>query len=506
MSRPQRGSISWQGGLARGRTSRRPTLRAKAMRLDLVASNLESVRSRLSGLGSVQVLVIEINDLAAALADEVVVMVEIGVEAAGLVQQVDLSNQTDLNKGVDVLVDRGVRDGRDLCSNPLHDRLRARMVHALAQDLVDHEALVRRSQTGRCAAATEVGQILGCRFVRHGSIDTDVDQLLNNNYYPLVSPVHMSSSVGENDGDLRLAWRVLRGFWRLAKRAGLKFAADDCPSLAAAIAYYAVFSLPAVLVLIVQLVGFWLGDQRVQDRVVGLLSARIGPQAAEVLRSLAVTEGEAWLEFDVAAIVAAVALLFSATTVFSQVQAALNRVWGAQAGSQQAVLKSFAVSRIFSFVMILGAGAILFLSMTARAALSAITQLMGGGFLTSTGAQVIELALSLTLTAALFAGIFRLVPEAAVHWKDACVGGAFTAVLFTLGNRVVGIYFHFVPVGGVYGSAGSLALILLWFYFAAALLLLGAELTLVYAQWRGRMIRAGAKTSNGGSGPAGPDL
>lgn len=299
----------------------------------------------------------------------------------------------------------------------------------------------------------------------------------------------MSSAVSENEGILPRPKRILRGIWLLFKRAGMGFVDDDGPTRAAAIAYYAVFSLPAVLVLIVQAVGFLLGDQRVQDRVVQLLSARIGAQAAEVLRNLVVTEGGGMLELNASALVAALALLFSATTVFAQVQASLNRIWGAKDDDEQAILRAFAIRRAFSFVMILGAGALLFLSMTARAALSAAMQFMGEGPLSSVGVQIGELVLSLVVMTTLFAGIFRAVPEAQVHWKDAAVGGVLTATLFTLGNRLVGVYFHYVPVGGVYGSAGSLVLILFWFYFTAALLLFGAELTLVYARWRGRMLR-----------------
>ena len=303
----------------------------------------------------------------------------------------------------------------------------------------------------------------------------------------------LSSAVSENEGALPRPTRLLRGIWRLLKRAALGFVNDECPTVAAAIAYYAVFSLPAVLVLIVQAVGFLLGDQRVQERVVQLLSARIGPQATDILRNLVVTEGDGLLELNATAVVAAGALIFSATTVFAQVQAALNRIWGAKDSDQQAILRRFAIRRAFSFVMILGAGALLFLSMTARAALSAVMQVMGEGTLSSAGVQAGELALSLVVMTALFAGIFRAVPEVPVHWNDACVGGFLTATLFTLGNRLVAVYFHFVPVGGVYGSAGSIVLILFWFYFASAMLLFGAELTLAYAQWRGRMLRLAAK-------------
>ncbi len=281
--------------------------------------------------------------------------------------------------------------------------------------------------------------------------------------------------------------RLLRVLWRLTKGASARFIADDCSSLAAAVAYYAVFSLPGVLVVIVRLVGFLLGDLRVQERVISLLATRIGQQAAELLAELIGRSADEMWEFNLAAVIAASTLVFSATTAFAQVQAALNRVWRVPADSQSAIL-DFLIRRAVSFAMILGGGLLLFLSMTARAALAAVQQYVGSGALSSSGVLVGEVALSLTVTTLLFAGIFRSVPDTTVLWRDALAGGAFTAVLFTLGNRVVGVYFHFVPVGGVYGPAGSLALILFWFYFVAALLLFGAQFTQGYARLRGRII------------------
>lgn len=282
--------------------------------------------------------------------------------------------------------------------------------------------------------------------------------------------------------------RVLRVLWRLIKGAAARFIADDCTALAAAIAYYAVFSLPGVLVVIVRLVGFWLGDLRVQERIMSLLATRIGEQAADLLAELVGRgAGEMW-KFNVAAVIAASTLVFSATTAFAQVQAALNRVWRVEADEQSSAVMGFLIRRAVSFVMILGGGLLLVLSMTARAALSAVQQFVGGGVLSSTGVLVAEVVVSLAVTALLFAGIYRAVPDATVLWRDALAGGAFTAVLFTLGNRAVGVYFHYVPVGGVYGPAGSLALLLFWFYFVAALLLFGAQFTQGYARFRGRMI------------------
>lgn len=287
--------------------------------------------------------------------------------------------------------------------------------------------------------------------------------------------------------------RILRVLWRLLKGAAARFVADDCSAMAAAIAYYSVFSLPGVLVVIVRLVGFLLGDLRVKERVISLLATRIGEQAADLLSELVGRgAGDMW-EINVAALVAASTLIFSATTAFAQVQAALNRVWRVEAGAVQSAVLDFLMRRAVSFVMILGAGLLLFLSMTARAALSAMEQFVPGGVLSSTGVLVAEVVVSLAVTALLFAGVYRAVPDTTVRWRDALAGGVFTAVLFTLGNRAVGVYFHYVPVGGVYGPAGSLALILFWFYFVAALLLFGAEFTQGYARLRGRLIeRRGA--------------
>ena len=280
--------------------------------------------------------------------------------------------------------------------------------------------------------------------------------------------------------------RALRAFWVLVKQAAIRFDEEDCSVQAAAIAYYSIFSLPGVLVLVVRLVGFWLGNDRVQERLVGLLSSRLGSDTAETLGQLAAS-GPTW-QLDAAALLAGGALVFSATTAFAQVQSALNRVWKVAPEAPSGFVVGFLIKRAIAFAMIVGAGVLLLLSMTARAVLSAARQFAGDGFLTSTGAWTLEWALSLTVTTVLFAGIFRAVPDATVQWRDALPGGALTAILFTLGNRLVGVYFHFVPVGGVYGPAGSLALILFWLYFVAMLLLFGAAFTQAYARLRGRAL------------------
>lgn len=276
---------------------------------------------------------------------------------------------------------------------------------------------------------------------------------------------------------------------RLIRRAVWRFFSDGGSSHAAAIAYYAVFSLPALLLLIIRLVGFWLGDERVRDSVVAWIGYRVGPQAAEFLRELIIAETDRVSVANLAAIVGLAALLFSATTVFTQVQSALNRVWRVEEGDEEPILRSFAIRRLLSFVVLLGSGVLLLLSMTARVILAAIGSLLGEGAITSGGLMIADAVLSTLVTAVLFTGIFRAVPAVHVAWKDAWAGGLFTAALFTVGNRGVAIYFHFIPVGGVYGSAGSLALILFWFYFTAMVLLLGAEFTLLYARQRGRAIR-----------------
>ena len=281
-------------------------------------------------------------------------------------------------------------------------------------------------------------------------------------------------------------WRHGRIAVRAVKRALLRFVDEDNSVQAAAIAYYSVFSLPAMLLILIRLVGFWLGDERVRDSVIAWIAFRIGPQAAELLRELILTETGRVSVANIAAAVGLATLLFSATTVFAQVQSSLNRVWGVAPRPELSILRGFAIKRLIAFVILLGAGVVLFLSMTAGATLAAVGRFLGDGALTSGGLTIANIALSTAVAAALFAGIFRSVPATDVAWQDAWAGGLFTAVIFAAGNRLVAVYFHFIPVGGVYGSAGSLAVILFWFYFAAATLLLGAQFTQIYAQQRGR--------------------
>ena len=266
---------------------------------------------------------------------------------------------------------------------------------------------------------------------------------------------------------------------------------DDVPSLSAAIAYYTVFSLPPLLVIIVGVAGAVFGAAEVEEAVAKQMGGLIGPSAGDAIRAM--IENASDLGTGVGSKVAGLAaLLFGATGAFAQLQKALNRAWEveeAEGGGITGVL----LKRVLSFGMVLTIAFFLLVSLVVSAALTAIggaAESVVGGGVAGTLLQVANLVVGLLVVAALFTVLFKTLPDAEVAWRDAAVGGGVTAVLFTVGKSLIGLYLGTADPGSAFGAAGSLALILIWIYYSALIVLVGAEFTQQWAQRFGEGIEA----------------
>ncbi len=283
-----------------------------------------------------------------------------------------------------------------------------------------------------------------------------------------------------------------RMIWTMLKKTIAEFAQDDCLQMAAALAYYTVFSLPPLLVLVIMIAGVQFGEDAVQGRVQEEVTRLVGPQAAEQVQTMISNASESlagggnfW-----ATLLGVAALVFGATGAFAQLQKALNRAWNVQPDPERSGVKNFLLKRALSFGMILGTGFLLLVSLTLSALLTAI----GTGLqewlpgLPINLSRALDFALSFAVITVLFAAIFRILPDARISWRDVWIGAATTAVLFVVGKMAIGFYLGQSDPGSVFGAAGSLALVLLWIYFSALLLLLGAEFTQVWARRHGEAI------------------
>jgi membrane protein len=272
----------------------------------------------------------------------------------------------------------------------------------------------------------------------------------------------------------------------LLKETAKQWYDDNTFQLGAALAYYAVFSLAPMLIIAIAIAGVVFGEQAARGRVAEQLRSTVGPQVAdavqEMLRSASETSSG-----NLAAVVSVVILLFSATAVFGQLQAALNTIWGVKPRPDRGWLDALK-DRFWSFVMVLGLGLLLLASLVMSALLTAVARFWEPDWLPG-GVhfwQALNYLISFGLITLLFAMIYKVLPDVEITWHDVWVGAIVTALLFTLGTYLIGLYLAHSSWISAYGAAGSVIVVLLWFYYSSQVLLLGAEFTQVYANRYGR--------------------
>jgi len=297
--------------------------------------------------------------------------------------------------------------------------------------------------------------------------------------------------------------------WQVLKTSVQEFMDDDCTTMAAALSYYTVFSLPPLLVLILLLVGAVMDPQDVQGSLEGNLQSLMGPKAGQTVRTIlehAQLPGHGGL---IATVIGIGALILGAAGVFGQLQAALNRAWGVKPDPRQGGIKNFLVKRLFTFGMILALAFLLLVSLVLSAALAAFGGALGrwlpAGF-SATLLQVINFAISFGVIALLFGAMFRVLPDAKIRWHDVWIGATVTAFLFVVGKTAIGIYLGHSNPGQAFGAAGSLALLLVWIYYSSMILLFGAEFTQVWADQRGSGVvpeRGAVRAAREGPHPVG---
>lgn len=277
----------------------------------------------------------------------------------------------------------------------------------------------------------------------------------------------------------------------ILKHTAIDFWHDDCPRLAAALSYYTVFSLPALLILLVTIAGFVWDAEEIRGAIEGQMRSLIGPDAATQVREMiGHADSETPTSFFTKTLGVA-ALLFGATGAFIQLQSALNDAWKVEPDPSQGGIRNFIVKRIFSFGLILFVAFLMLVSLVLTTAITAVGNMLGGG-LPATILYILNFIVSFAVITALFAAMFRVMPDATIAWRDVWVGAIVTSLLFVAGKFALGFYLGTSNPGDAFGAAGSLALILIWVYYATMILLFGAEFTEAWATERGGGITADA--------------
>ena len=266
------------------------------------------------------------------------------------------------------------------------------------------------------------------------------------------------------------------------------FINDNGLKLSASLAYYTVFSIAPLLFLILALAGLFLGgNQKVTNDIYPHISAMLGPQAADQILSM--LKNQLTAKSNVAVVVGVVTLLIGASTMFVEIQDSLNIIWRVKAKPKKSWLK-WIINRFLSFSLIITLGFLLLVSLIINLlvlALSAKLQHFLPG-VTIWILNAINVGITVVVIAVLFGIIFKFLPDVKITWKDVRSGAIFTALLFLLGKYLIGLYIQYFANSSAYGAAGSVILILLWIYYTAAILYIGAEFTQVYAEAIGSRI------------------
>lgn len=274
------------------------------------------------------------------------------------------------------------------------------------------------------------------------------------------------------------------------KKSASEFSEDECSTLAAAIAYYTAFSLPPLLVLIVTIAGWMWRPEAVTGEIEQQMTSVVGEggwqQAKQMMEAAGNQSGG-----RLAALLGIVALVFGATGVMVQLQAALNKAWEVQPDPDVGGLKNFIMKRVLSLAMIITVAFLLMMSVVLTAVLATATDLMAQWLPAGVAGWVpltVDFAVSLAVFTLAFAAMFKWLPDADLRWRDTWVGALATGLLFMAGKFALGLYFSQTGAG-TYGAAGSFVLILLWVYYSSMILLFGAEFTQVWARQRGGGVR-----------------
>ena len=294
----------------------------------------------------------------------------------------------------------------------------------------------------------------------------------------------MSPTVEANDRKVLPAEvHMFFAAWKMLKDTVLAFIDDEALSRGAAIAFYTVTSIAPVLLIVIAIAGFALGQDAAQNALTGQLTSLMGQQTAEVLQT-AIASASGTSSGIVATIIGIITLIVTASGVFGEMQTALNAIWKAE--PQGITLSGLIRARATSLGLVAALGFLLMVSLVVSTGLTAfgnyLDSILPFGKIILTALNVI---VSIALISFLFASIYKVLPDRTLEWRDVVVGAIVTAVLFSVGKSLISWYIGSSAVASSFGAAGGLIVLLLWVYYSAQIFLLGAEFTKVYANTHG---------------------
>lgn len=272
-----------------------------------------------------------------------------------------------------------------------------------------------------------------------------------------------------------------KDLFKFAKKLGTEFSEEHVMKYSAALAYYTVFSLAPLIVIIVSVSGLLFGREAMQGEIYVQLKDLVGSEAAiqiqDNIKNIHLSG-----QTPIATTISIAALLMGSTAIFGEIQDSLNKIWGLKTKTKVAWWKII-LNRLLSFSIIVSMGFLLIVSLIINALVAAINKWMveNISFTTEIIMMVFDMILSLGITSVIFAIIFKVLPDARIKWRDVIYGALFTSVLFMLGKYGIAFYISRSNFASLYGAAGSVIIILVWSYYSSVILFLGAVFTKVYA-------------------------
>ena len=271
--------------------------------------------------------------------------------------------------------------------------------------------------------------------------------------------------------------------WRTIDR----FFGDGCPGMAASLSFYTFFSLPALLALLLLVVGQFVDPDRFRMAITTEIGSLIGRGGAQQVGEIIAHARQSYVDTSFAAALGVLAVLFGASTAFAQLQQALNRAWNVKPDPARGQIRNFLAKRIFSFGVVLAVAFLLLVSLALSTGLAAfgdmVTSRLG---LPKPALKALAWMFSFAVVSSLFAVMYKVLPDARIAWRDVWTGAIGSALFFVLGKALIGYYLGRSDPASAYGAAGSLAVILIWVYYSSMIVLFGAEFTRVWAEEYGR--------------------
>ena len=288
----------------------------------------------------------------------------------------------------------------------------------------------------------------------------------------------------QKQGKIKMIWQVL-------KQSGSEFIDDKVMKLSAALAYYTIFSVAPMLIIIIFLCDLFLGKDAIEGNIYGQIQGLVGGAAATQIQAM-IKNASLSGDMSWATIVGFVTLIIGATGVFAEIQDSINYIWRLKSKPKKNGLLRMLLNRLLSFSLVVSLGFILLVSLAINGLVelfsSLIISLLPGKLTSGILFSLADFVVPFLVIATLFAIIFKVLPDARIRWRDVRVGAITTAILFMLGKFAIGYYLGASKVSSTYGAAGSIVIILLWVYYSAAILYFGAVFTRVYVQYFGAQI------------------